>query len=218
LLELIHASLSCTKEEGLIQLMNRLGSLISFDYAICGLGKIDDTGKIESYGIINVSYPSEWLELYITKEYHQIDPIVKENFTHFRLQYWADTYKMNPPPKVFVSLAEDFGLKRGYTNGIKDCKGGSLFSIAGKCVECNPCTEIILKHTIPHLHQALISIFKQGRTKQRVELSPKEKEVLKWLKEGKSTWEISVILSISQNTAKFHIKNIMQKLDAVKRS
>lgn len=49
-------------------------------------------------------------------------------------------------------------------------------------------------------------------------LSPREKEVLKWLIEGKSSWDISEILHISKNTVNFHIKNLFQKLDVVNRT
>jgi DNA-binding CsgD family transcriptional regulator len=49
-------------------------------------------------------------------------------------------------------------------------------------------------------------------------LTPKEKQVLKWTKEGKSSWETSAILGISERTVKFHIGNIMQKLDASSRA
>lgn len=45
----------------------------------------------------------------------------------------------------------------------------------------------------------------------------REKEVLNWLKLGKTNWEISVILQISERTAKFHVGNIMKKLNAVTR-
>lgn len=49
-------------------------------------------------------------------------------------------------------------------------------------------------------------------------LSPREKEVLKWLIEGKSSWDISGILHISKNTVNFHIKNLFQKLEVVNRT
>lgn len=43
--------------------------------------------------------------------------------------------------------------------------------------------------------------------------------MLKWLKQGKSTWDVSVILGISERTIKFHVSNIMvQKLDASTRT
>lgn len=49
-------------------------------------------------------------------------------------------------------------------------------------------------------------------------LSMREKEVLKWLKMGKSSWDISIILGISERTVNFHITNIMKKLDAMTRT
>lgn len=48
-------------------------------------------------------------------------------------------------------------------------------------------------------------------------LSAREKEVLNWLKHGKSSWDISAILGISERTVNFHIYNIMKKLEVVNR-
>lgn len=48
-------------------------------------------------------------------------------------------------------------------------------------------------------------------------ISQREREVLHWLKEGKSSRDISMILNISERTVNFHINNIMQKFDAVSR-
>lgn len=50
------------------------------------------------------------------------------------------------------------------------------------------------------------------------DLSDREIEVLRWLKEGKSNWEISMILKISERTVKFHVKNICTKLDVINRT
>jgi DNA-binding CsgD family transcriptional regulator len=52
----------------------------------------------------------------------------------------------------------------------------------------------------------------------RQRLSGREKEVLLWLKHGKSSWEISVILEISESTVNFHVKNAMRKLNSVSRT
>ncbi len=49
-------------------------------------------------------------------------------------------------------------------------------------------------------------------------LSNREIEVLNWLKKGKSSWDIATILNISERTVNFHVKNIMQKLNAVSRT
>lgn len=49
--------------------------------------------------------------------------------------------------------------------------------------------------------------------KDSVTLSSKEKEVLKFIAEGKSSKEISSVMGISYNTVNVHRNNIMQKLD-----
>ena len=46
-------------------------------------------------------------------------------------------------------------------------------------------------------------------------LSVREVEVLGWLANGKTAWDISMILGIKERTVRFHIDNILKKLDAV---
>lgn len=48
-------------------------------------------------------------------------------------------------------------------------------------------------------------------------LSPRELEVLMWLKLGKTSWDIAVILRISERTVNYHVSNILQKLDVASR-
>ncbi len=56
------------------------------------------------------------------------------------------------------------------------------------------------------------------RIKKSTSLTPKEKEVLECIKQGKCTSEIASLLSIRQSTVKFHVRNIMDKLDATNRA
>jgi DNA-binding CsgD family transcriptional regulator len=49
-------------------------------------------------------------------------------------------------------------------------------------------------------------------------LTAMELEVLKWIRQGKNTWDMSVILGISERTVKFHVGNILRKLDATTRA
>jgi LuxR family quorum-sensing system transcriptional regulator CciR len=49
-------------------------------------------------------------------------------------------------------------------------------------------------------------------------LSDREKACLSWAVSGKSSWEIGKILSISEHTVVFHIKNAMRKLNANSRA
>jgi LuxR family transcriptional regulator, quorum-sensing system regulator SolR len=50
------------------------------------------------------------------------------------------------------------------------------------------------------------------------ELTNKEREVLLWMAEGKTAWEIGRILAISERTVKFHLHNIYAKFDVANRA
>ncbi|MEZ2143485.1 LuxR C-terminal-related transcriptional regulator, partial [Bradyrhizobium sp. DN5] len=53
---------------------------------------------------------------------------------------------------------------------------------------------------------------------QEVVLSEREKQCLRWVEEGKSSWAIGVILKVSENTVNFHVKNAMRKLETTSRT
>jgi LuxR family quorum-sensing system transcriptional regulator CciR len=50
-----------------------------------------------------------------------------------------------------------------------------------------------------------------------IALSQRERDCLSWTAQGKSSWDIGMILAISENTVNFHVKNAMRKLDATSR-
>jgi DNA-binding NarL/FixJ family response regulator len=74
--------------------------------------------------------------------------------------------------------------------------------------------ELIVNHIVPHLHRENSG----GKVVLTVSLTGREREILIWVKEGKSTWDIASILGISENTVRFHLKNIFQKLNASSRT
>lgn len=226
LLELIQASLACKREEHLKSLILSMHSILPFDFGVCSLVKTGNCKLTDQcddftdlFDIINVSYPAEWLDLYVKRGFHLIDPIIKENFTNFGVQYWTETYKKYVSPKEFITLAKDFGLKEGYSCGVMDHtqREASLFSLAGE-ISDHPRNRLILDILAPHLHQALSHVSRGKRVQPTATLSAREKEVLIWIREGKSSWDISMILDISERTVKFHTTAILNKLGAANRA
>ena len=51
-----------------------------------------------------------------------------------------------------------------------------------------------------------------------VRLTERERDAVAWVAEGKSDWEISVILGVSETTVRFHVDNARKKLGAVNRA
>jgi LuxR family quorum sensing-dependent transcriptional regulator len=57
----------------------------------------------------------------------------------------------------------------------------------------------------------------QAQQTDRIDLTPRERECLQWAATGKSEWEISQILGISEHTSEKHLLNAKTKLGAVNR-
>jgi DNA-binding CsgD family transcriptional regulator len=220
-LELTHLSLGCANDRDLSELVVALGALIGADYSASLLNTPASSESAGRIRIVGGTFPQAWLAVYGQRQYHRVDPIVAENFTSFSLQYWADTYRRRPPPREFVLLAEDFGLRNGFTYGVQEggCGGGSLFSFSGPDLRPTSRNRLIQDLVLPHLHRALCQVGEAAARPEPGEpLSPRELEVLKWTGAGKSSWETGMILHISERTVNFHMKNIVRKLDAVNRT
>jgi LuxR family transcriptional activator of bioluminescence operon len=81
-------------------------------------------------------------------------------------------------------------------------------------------TESRLAHAMPfahlftaHLHEAvrrLVGVLEIGPA--HIHLTDREKECLLWAAEGKTSWEASQILGISERTVIFHLQNASDKL------
>ena len=222
LLEIIDAGLRSGSEEDVRRLVLRLQDLIPFEFALCALSGTSYS-SVEPHRIINVSYPVLWLENYISEGFDRIDPILAEHRIRFDLQYWSDSSKKHGGHKQFVACAEAYGLKEGYSHGLKTEKGNmaSLFSFGARSMKRLPRTCHILRRIVPHLHQALLRVVASLETRRRMPdpgFTPREREVLKWVIDGKTAWEISKILSVSERTVKFHVQNIMRRVQATNRA
>jgi DNA-binding CsgD family transcriptional regulator len=222
LLEIVDAGLRSKSEEDIRQLVLSLQNLVPFEFALCSLSSIS-CRSADPYRIINVSYPLSWVDTYISEQLDRIDPVVAEHRLHFGFQYWSDSYEKHPEARQFIMSASAYGLKTGYSYGLKteSGNGASLFSFGGRSMERSFRTCRILRRIVPHLHQALVRIVTPLDHLPQVtyaKLSPREKEVLRWVKEGKTTCQISSVLSISERTVKFHVRNTLRKVRASTRA
>ena len=60
--------------------------------------------------------------------------------------------------------------------------------------------------------------FAAPAVEDEVKLTDRERDAVAWVAEGKSDWEISVILGVSESTIRFHVDNARKKLGAVNRA
>lgn len=224
LLEIQYHAVRVTSDTELKGLLLCVGHLVPSDYIVTCLGRTDSHGQfLEFLRLINCSYPTDWLDRYEKNKLAQIDPILQSNFGCFKTQIWSETIQQvaSPPQcvKHFMEEARGCGLSEGITIGMAARRhaAGSLFSFSGQLINENIRHAIVLEYLVPHLHLALMRASYHPKVIAPV-ITKREREILQWLREGKTNWEIGQILGISERTVKFHIQNLSSKLDASNRS
>lgn len=219
LLELIDSARCCTDIVGFDRLIRSLDGLLSFDKAVCGIARLDGADSLGAQKIVNISYPEEWLTIYEDRGFAAVDPVVRAHFSELTPKIWSDTYRHKGRPQPFISLAEDFGIRDGYSFGALSPTDttATIFSLSVH-KKTSPSALKTLDILAPHYHEALRRVTRRASIPLLSPLSRRENEVIRWLADGKSAWEISVILGISERTVKFHVSVILNKLNAVNRT
>ena len=122
-------------------------------------------------------------------------------------------------------VAHSFGMTDGVCVPIHRPGGyvGAL-GLAGPVKNINKQAAVILQLMSIHFHDRVRELLEERKqqhktdTKNRAKnngraaLSPRERECVAWVAEGKTDWDIGEILGISQSTAQFHVENAKKKL------
>jgi transcriptional regulator EpsA len=90
--------------------------------------------------------------------------------------------------------------------------GATMFALFGLPMRPGPRHAYFLSLLLPHLHLALSGLAPAAPLAARRALSPRETDILRWLREGKRNDEIGVLLGISALTVKNHLQRIYKLL------
>ena len=124
-----------------------------------------------------------------------------------------------PRQRQIVHEASEFKLNVGYIVPIRQAGcGPALVTIAGANVELAGTAQMELHLAAMYAH-AHVSGLSQANLEARIVplLGPRERECLQWVAEGKTDWEISEILSISEKTANTYIERAKHKFGVATR-
>jgi DNA-binding CsgD family transcriptional regulator len=224
MLDIIQKSLFAKTVQDFLSLMEQFKKLVLFEHSISGYAVIRNIlhdEKISSYSV-NDGYPNEYLDIYLSQGLHTKDIALLKFYKTFEIQNFVE---LNPlykeiPDNPLLDMCNDFGLIDGFVYGVcdRDLSSATAFFITGHEAENNERSRVVIQYLVPHLSLVLKRLFPVKKDRRIPSLTQRELEVLKWLKEGKTTWETSLILSKSERVIKFHIDNILKKLNAMNRT
>lgn len=192
---------------------------------VCGMGRIGKDGVSVRY-IMGYNFPqaylktlqrpdglisSPMLDLWVKKR----QPVLFETGAgaHLSELEWRNNFRR-------------FGLTNLAAHGQCDIDSlnASCFKFSGIPGPLTQRHAYLLKLLVPYLHVMLVRVVSDchvGTDKpdpQLQNLTAREKEILAWMADGKTNWEIAQVLRISEATVKNHVHHILARLDASSRA
>lgn len=128
--------------------------------------------------------------------------------------------------RQWLDAFQTFQLDNVLVHGLRDVGSshGSCFKFARLGEGVSPRHAQVLDLLVPHMHVALVRVMadvpamgEEGGL-PRVRLTPREREVLSWMVEGKTNWEIAQIGGRSEHTVRHQVARLLVKLNASNRA
>lgn len=200
-------------ETDLAELENRFSEVVApFGVAyFAAVRLVDARGRQDGrmlFGRVN----SEWTDRYAAAGYFSSDPTVKRILTTNAPFTWSDAFQKRPGSsdwQLLHEVAEATGARQGLVIPVHQCKNEvNAVLLSGPELDVSP-------DALPSMHLAAIYFNSIGRElldepsdggPTPCRLTDRQLEVMRWVMDGKSDWEIGEILTISERTAHNHVE------------
>lgn len=212
--------LSVKTEQELFKRMSDMAAAMGFEY--CAYGVQLPVPISRPNVVMFNNYSDSWRECYTARGYIAIDPTVqharKSNFP----VVWSN--KLFESAQDMWEEACGHGLRVGWGQAVRDASGCVGLLTLARSAEQLTAGELYANQAkmtwlAQYAHAAMVQILTPKMLPEtQVVMTAREKEVLRWSAEGKTAFEISLILGISERTINFHITNAVVKLGAANKT
>lgn len=174
----------------------------------------------EQYGC--GTYPLEWVQRYVDRDYLRVDPVVIGCYQRFHPVDWKRLDWSSRAARAFMKDAIDHGIgNQGYSIPIRGPQGQfALFTVSHNCddktwadfTEAHRRDLILVAHTF---NQKALELAVGRRPEPTRALSPRELDTLTYLAMGYGRGQVADMLSISEHTLRAYIESARFKLGAM---
>lgn len=168
-------------------------------------------------------WPNNFNDYYVQNEFYKDDPVVAMCLRAADPFEWSEAPydpKVSPRSKEVMEVAADFGLKKGFAVPIYRERGLiDTVTMGGDFIDLDPRTKRSIHLIALYAHSKALALIGAGHADPyRCILTNGEREVLAWTAAGKTTWEISIILGVSEAAIAKRIKVAARKLGSVNKT
>lgn len=162
-------------------------------------------------------WPHEWYQHYNATGHFRHDPCVALSRRTADPFPWSEVNRKNleAPARLVMDEATEFGLRQGMCVPVHSpFAPPTVVTVSGEIVDLAPAIRHIVCLLARQSLQAVLRLGSGPGDSAKPVLSGREREILRWVADGKTAWEVSRILSLSEHTVLTHQRNAKLKLDA----
>lgn len=165
--------------------------------------------------------PDDWQSAYFANKYCDHDPVwlfALGNLLPERWSHIAERLDMTAKQRGVMNLSGDAGLRDGVIIPVHGPGGEfAVLSLSHSESAAHARHNVELDEAVLHMfalrfHTRVRALDLPADAQLPPELTRREVDVMQWTAEGKSSWDISQILGISESTVNFHISSAKRKL------
>lgn len=203
-------------------LCSRICETFGFDHFVYGARVPTSLVKPRLYVVSG--YSGQWWEHYKQMGYMAHDPTIRYCHDNVRPCTWDRLPLGNGIDQQIMDEAGEHGIRSGLSIPIHGARGeAAMFNLASSRSPADMAIHLV--EVLPYVHLLASFVHEASRRVLWAEhgnfeknpLTEREKECLLWSAEGKTSWETSQILGISERTVTFHLQNAAEKLKVCNR-
>jgi DNA-binding CsgD family transcriptional regulator len=171
--------------------------------------------------LIAVTYSADWQKHYLSQDYVNLDPVVQAGMGGILPIDWGSIDRSGVAVARFFEEAQAFKIgPKGLSIPIRGRHGEfALFSVTSALPDRDwtAIKRLYIRDFMVlayYFHSWALNAEGQEQNEIATKMSMREKDCIRWRAAGKSDWEISQILMISERTVKFHLESARAKLGA----
>lgn len=211
---------SAATDRSILSVLNTATDHYGFN-SFC-IASIPDPGQSFDGCMLLEGWHEDWKTRYFERNYFEDDPVAKKvrgAVLPFAWSSPARERELLPLEKQIMDEAASIGMAEGLCVPIYTLQGFQAAVSFGTLEKHLPEETLSALHLIAiYAHAQIREMMSAARNRaQTIELTRRERECLKWCAAGKTSWEISQILNISQHTADWYLASAARKLGATNR-
>jgi LuxR family quorum sensing-dependent transcriptional regulator len=212
----------CTALSGLSAVVKRATMPLGVSSILAGfIPRYGALPKEQARHVMLADWPDDWREIYFRENLMLRDPTIRRVLWSKPAFLWTELYgepDFGKDERFLMDRAKEFYLYDGCTIPLISLDGRHAgFSFAGVNIDDSPEARGLL-NLIACFSFARALEIQNETARSSVRLTARERETIAWVAAGKTNWEISVILGISEKAVSKHVSNARLKFGAVNRA